>query len=64
MIKVISILIAFCVCWALVFLALNFYYDAISPEKEKDTENNFALKTTIISVFIMICLLFTVFCSN
>ena len=57
---VLGILIAYCVCWVTVFIALNFYYDAISKNKPK----SITLRVTLVSFFIMISLLSLGYCSH
>jgi len=55
---VLNILIAWCVCWFIVFILLNFYYDTLSRNKSE----NIVLKATLISFFIMLCLLVLAYC--
>ena len=57
---VLGILIACCVCWVTVFIALNFYYDTISKNKPE----SITLRATLISFFIMISLLSLGYCSH
>ena len=57
---VFSILIAWCVSWFTVFIILNFYYDTLSKDKPK----SLAIKVTLISFFIMLCLLSLAYCNQ
>ena len=56
--QIFSILITYCFCWFVVFIALNFYYDVINKNKPK----NPALKAVYISFLIISCLLFLAYC--
>ena len=56
--EIFGILIACGICWFIVLLALNFYYDAISQDKPE----NITLRATLISIFIMSSLLFLAYC--